>query len=134
MCVCKGRFTIYARASVVRLPALHCNQKCNLDAHRNTSQRLNITYFYSSIAMRCDVRPNHFYALPVATQCRQLRYACSCIYCEPALNVCVCVCVCVCVHYITIGMFTQVCVHEYVLFVYRSIKLVYLPILPELYW
>ena len=55
--------SIHAQVSVARLPALRCNRKCiqnDLDVHHNASQCLNRNNLYSSVAMRCDVRPNQF--------------------------------------------------------------------------
>ena len=75
--LCKGGFTIYARASIAQLPALRCSRKCiqnDLDERHNISQ---------CVATRIQII---LYALLAATQHRQLCYARSCVYCEPALS------------------------------------------------
>ena len=76
------------RVSVAQLPALRCNRKCiqnDLDARRNAWIE-----FFSIPALRCIVMCIQIilYALPVAMQRRQSRYARSCVYCEPAFTIC----------------------------------------------
>ena len=51
--------------------------------HRNAGIEKNSIQALQCVATRVQII---LYALPVATQRRQLRYAHSCVYCEPALS------------------------------------------------
>ena len=57
---------------------MHTN---DLGAHRNAG--IEINNFYSNVVTRIQII---IFALPIAMQCRQRRYARSSIYCEPGLR------------------------------------------------